>query len=174
MKINVPPLSNKWALRMVGLMFFLNADVILVSLIYFDLVSWFEAFIIALCISLPEIPVWYWVLNHIFLNYVETGKEAIEETMREGYFYFNKRYWKQRFDAVRNPRSWFAKLVLKLIKILGAYGLFIVSAEPFPFGRTFTITFCVIARWPTGLIPIMIGNVVHLYGAAMLWESIFK
>lgn len=174
MAIHTPSLNIKWAIRIALGMFVLNADLILIGLIYFNLTSWLVAFWVTLFISLPEIPIWYWVLNHIFMEYVETGKEAIQEARRKGYFYFNKEYWKQKFEAIKSPKSWHVKLLIKLIKVFGIYGLFAISSEPFPFGRTFTITFCVIARWPAGLIPIMVGNVLHLYWAAALWNNFFN
>lgn len=170
----LPALNTKWAIRIALGMFALNADLILIGLIYLNRVDWFTAFWIAMVISIPEIPIWYWVLNHIFLEYIETGKEEIEEATREGYFYFNKKYWLKRFYAVKNPKTWYAKVAIKLIKLFGVYGLFVISSEPFPLGRTFTIMFCVIARWPFGLIPIMIGNIIHLYLAAAMWDTLFN
>ncbi|OGN10581.1 MAG: hypothetical protein A3I26_01270 [Candidatus Yanofskybacteria bacterium RIFCSPLOWO2_02_FULL_43_10] len=153
----------------------LNADAILIGLIYFNIVSPFNAFLVAFFISVPEIPLWYWTLSKLYLNYViPTAEEVVENATKGGYFYWDIEYWVEKFKSVRNPVSWHMKIVLRVIKLLGYYGLFIISSEPFPFGRTLTIMSCVVTRSRLGLIPISLGNIVHLYGASVLWSAIFQ
>ena len=167
--------DSKWPLRIVMAMWILNADAILIGLIYFNITSPLNAFFITLFVGVPEIPLWYWALNKLYLNYVvPAGKEVVENATKEGYFYWNVEYWIKKFKSVRNPVSWHMKIISRAIKLLGYYGLFIISAEPFPLGRTLTITSCVVARTRFGLIPVSLGNIVHLYGASILWSTMFQ
>lgn len=167
--------ENKWPIRIIAVMWVLNADALLIGLIYFNLVSPFKAFLIALIVSVPEIPLWYWALNRLFLNYVvPAGEKVVENATKDGYFYWDVEYWIKKFKSVRNPSSWHMKIISRSLKLLGYYGLFIISAEPLPFGRTLTITSCVVARSRFGLVPISLGNIMHLYGASILWSSILQ
>lgn len=150
--------NSKWPLRIIAAMWILNADAILIGLIFFNITSPFHAFLVALFVSVPEIPLWYWALNALYTNHIEGGLFS--------------EYWIKKFESVRNPTSWHMKIVLRAIKLLGYYGLFVISAEPLPLGRTLTITSCVVARSKFGLLPISLGNIVHLYGASILWSNV--
>jgi len=166
---------GKWPLRIITAMWIFNADAILIGLIYFNIASPFNAFLIAFFVSVPEIPLWYWALSKLYLSYViPAAKEVVENATKRGYFYWDVEYWIKKFKSMQNPKSWHMKILLKAMKPLGYYGLFIISAEPLPFGRTLTITSCVVARSRLGLIPISLGNIVHLYGASVLWSSILQ
>lgn len=166
---------GKWPLRIITVMWILNADAILIGLTYFNLTSPFHAFLIALLVSVPEIPLWYWALSKLYLGYVvPTVEEVVENATEKGYFYWDVEYWIEKFKLIKNPKSWHMKVLLKAMKPLGYGGLFIISSEPFPFGRTLTITSCVVARSRLGLIFISLGNIVHLYGASLLWGAMFQ
>ena len=157
---------SKWPLRIITAMWILNADAILIGLIYFNITSPFKAFLIASFISMPEIPLWYWALSKLYLSYVvPAGKEVVEDSIKI-------KYWIKKLESVRNPTSWHMKVVSRAIRLLGHYGLFVISAEPLPLGRTLTITSCVVTRSRLGLIPISLGNIVHLYGASFLWSNV--
>jgi hypothetical protein len=167
--------NSKWPLRIIMAMWVLNADVILVGLIYFNIMSPFNAFLAALFISVPEIPLWYWALSKLYLTYVvPIAKEVVENATKGGYFYWDVEYWIKKFKSMQNPKSWHMKILLKAMKPLGYYGLFIISSEPLPLGRTLTITSCVVARSWIGLVPISLGNIIHLYGASLLWSFTFQ
>ena len=167
--------ENKWPIRIIAAMMILNADALLIGLIYFNIVSPFKAFLIALLVSVPEIPIWFWALNRLFLSYVVPAiKEVVQNATTKGYLYWDIEHWVCKLESMRNPVSWHMKIVSRIIKLLGNYGLFIISAEPFPFGRTLTIASCVVAQSRFGLIPVSLGNMVHLYGASILWSSILQ
>jgi len=166
---------SKRPLRIIVAMWVLNADAILFGLIYFEITSQFNAFLIAFFISVPEIPLWYWALSKLYLSYViPAAKEAVENATKGGHFYWDIEYWIKKLKSIQNPKSRHMKIILRVLKPLGYYGLFIVSSEPLPLGRTLTITSCVVARSWIGLIPISLGNIVHLYGASILWSLMFQ
>lgn len=162
-----------WPFAIAGIMMLLNADLILIGSVYQEFLSPEEAFRLSCIVGVTEVPIWYWFINWFFTKYVarkidinevvEVGRQAVSDLDNRGYRNWLIRYWQRKFDGILTSKSILNRFLIWAIKTLGLWGLFVVSSEPLPFGRTSAIVFCVAMRWKFGILPIMLGNIIHLY-----------
>lgn len=179
-------LRDYWQFRVVAIVSILNTDLITFFLIAFGNFSIPLVISITLPLATTELLIqywfWGWFRKEIVPGFVteklaqdknlrevvELGKEVKNELEESGHWDLLQIVLKKFSEATNECNR-----LVKGIKRFGHLLIFLLGSEPLPFGRSVCFIFCGATRWKSGLVVLMLGNVIHVISVALSLHSLF-
>ena len=156
-----------WPLGLAVLVTFLNTDLIVIPALKLKGYSHTEIFFLVALIANLELTFWYWFWGWVVRWVKETrqvkasvvlGQEVGRELKRRGHIDRIMAHVEGVYMSAISPDNH----VGRKIKRWGWWGLLILASEPMPAGRVVGAIICGTTRWKTGLLALLLGNLIHI------------
>ena len=168
-----------WPLGVAVFVTFLNTDLIVIPALKLKGYSHTEIFFSVALIANLELTFWYWFWGWVVRWVAATrqvkasvalGQEVGKELQRRGYVDRIMAHVEGVYMRAVSPDNH----VGQKIKRWGWWGLLLLAAEPMPAGRVIGSIVCGTTRWKTGLVALLLGNLIHIASALAFLEVLSR